>query len=97
MYAVGNTRLVLVGVVKIMYGAFSNDKMKYSFISAVVITPMLMRIVFFYEYCSIMIIHAMPLYRVRAPASSRMIYHCDIICILVMPKKVKTNRLDNRF
>ncbi|KRZ88796.1 hypothetical protein T08_3263 [Trichinella sp. T8] len=32
----------------------------------------------------------MPLYRVRAPASSRMIYQCDIICILVMPKKLKT-------
>ncbi|XP_003370873.1 hypothetical protein Tsp_12900 [Trichinella spiralis] len=32
----------------------------------------------------------MLLYRVPAPASSRMIYQCDIICILVMPKKLKT-------
>ncbi|KRY05663.1 hypothetical protein T12_11471 [Trichinella patagoniensis] len=32
----------------------------------------------------------MPLYRVRALASSRMIYQCDIICIFVMPKKLKT-------
>ncbi|KRX53934.1 hypothetical protein T09_3693 [Trichinella sp. T9] len=69
--------------------------MKYSFISAVVITPMLMRIVFLYENCSIMIIHAMPLYRVRAPASSRMIYQCDIICILVIPKKLKTFHEEN--
>ncbi|KRY43864.1 hypothetical protein T03_5031 [Trichinella britovi] len=32
----------------------------------------------------------MPLYRVRAPASTRTIYQCDVICILVMLKKLKT-------
>ncbi|KRY44751.1 hypothetical protein T03_13300 [Trichinella britovi] len=37
--------------------------MKYSFTSAVVITPNLNADCIFDEYCSIMIIHAMPLYR----------------------------------
>ncbi|KRX44167.1 hypothetical protein T09_15032 [Trichinella sp. T9] len=32
----------------------------------------------------------MPLYRVRTWVSSRMIYQCDIICNLVIPKKLKT-------
>ncbi|XP_003372517.1 conserved hypothetical protein [Trichinella spiralis] len=32
----------------------------------------------------------MPLYRVRTSASSRVIYQCDIICMLLMPKKSKT-------